>query len=53
MDHSIPRNAKHALSNELWKNSMEDELNAHIDIGTWELVERKPNMDVVGSTWTY
>ncbi len=32
---------------------MEDELNAHIKNETWELVKRKPEMNVIGPTWTY
>ncbi len=48
-----PKNVKSALTNKMWKKSMEEEYNAHIKIGTWELVERKPDMNVIGSTWTY
>ncbi len=53
IDQDIPKNAKHALFNKLWNKSMEDEFNAHIKLGTWELVERKPDMNIIGSTWTY
>ncbi len=32
---------------------MQEEFNAHAKIGTWKLVERKPAMNVIGSTWTF
>ncbi len=36
LDNDATTNAKSALSNKLQRKSMEDEFNAHIEIGTWE-----------------
>ncbi len=44
---------KEALNDSTWRISMEDEYEAHIKNGTWELVEKRPGINVIGSTWTY
>ncbi len=48
-----PRNVKEALNDNTWRISMEVEYEAHIKNGTWELVGKRPGMNVIGSTWTY
>ncbi len=53
IDEDIPRNAKGALSNETWRQSMKEEFDAHTKSKTWDLIERKPGMNVIGSTWTF
>ncbi len=52
-DEDIPRNAREALSSETWRQSMEDEFDAHIKNKTWDLIEWKPEMNLTGSTWTF
>ncbi len=53
IDEDIPMNAKEALSNETWRQSMKEEFDAHTKNKTWDLIERKPEMNLTGSTWTF
>jgi hypothetical protein len=36
-----------------WLGAIEDELNAHIDNNTWSIVERTPDMNVIGCRWVF
>lgn len=36
-----------------WENAMQDELQSHSDMNTWELVAREPGMKVVKSKWVF
>jgi Reverse transcriptase (RNA-dependent DNA polymerase) len=38
---------------EVWRNSMEDEINMIVKNETWELVEKPKEKDVVGLKWIY
>lgn len=38
---------------EKWKKAMEEEVQAHIKNGTWELVERPAGVNVIGSRWVF
>ena len=38
---------------EKWKTAMEEEIRSLHEQGTWELVERTRDMNVVGSKWVF
>ncbi|GJV49700.1 ribonuclease H-like domain-containing protein [Tanacetum coccineum] len=50
---SIPRSHIHALRDPNWKHAMLDEYNALISNGTWVLVPRPQNVNVVRSMWLF
>ncbi|GJV71044.1 ribonuclease H-like domain-containing protein [Tanacetum coccineum] len=50
---SIPRSHTHALHDPNWKHAMLDEYNALISNGTWVLVPRPQNVNVVRSMWLF
>ncbi|GJY30647.1 ribonuclease H-like domain-containing protein [Tanacetum coccineum] len=49
----LPRSHVHALRDPSWKEVMLDEYNALITNGTWVLVPRPPNVNVVHSMWLF
>ncbi|GJW18425.1 ribonuclease H-like domain-containing protein [Tanacetum coccineum] len=50
---SLPRSHVHALRDPDWKEAMLDEYNALITNGTWILVPRPTNVNVVRSMWIF
>ena len=51
-----PMSHKEAMQSEdskKWKKAEDEEYQAHLDNGTWELVERPEGVNVVGSRWVY
>ena len=44
---------KKSKQNSEWHESMQDEYNSLIGLGTWELVPRKAGDKVIGSMWAY
>ncbi|GJX52458.1 ribonuclease H-like domain-containing protein [Tanacetum coccineum] len=50
---SLPRSHVHALRDPNWKEVMLDEYNALITNGTWVLVSRPANINVVRSMWIF
>ncbi|GKE34552.1 ribonuclease H-like domain-containing protein [Tanacetum coccineum] len=49
----LPRSNVHALRDPHWKEAMLDEYNALISNGTWALVPRLANVNVVHSMWLF
>ncbi|GKF64180.1 ribonuclease H-like domain-containing protein [Tanacetum coccineum] len=49
----IPRSHLHALGDPHWHKAMVDEYNALISNGTWALVPRPANVNVVRSMWLF
>ncbi|GJU84109.1 DNA helicase, partial [Tanacetum coccineum] len=49
----IPRSHLHALRNPNWHKAMVDEYNALISNGTWVLVPRPTNVNIVRSMWLF
>ncbi|GKC14039.1 ribonuclease H-like domain-containing protein [Tanacetum coccineum] len=49
----LPRSHVHALRDPHWKEAMLDEYNALISNGTWALVPRPANVNVVRSMWLF
>lgn len=49
----IPKNPTDALSIPEWHDAMTTEYNALIRNGTWELVPRQPNMNIIRSMWLF
>ncbi|GJY72602.1 ribonuclease H-like domain-containing protein [Tanacetum coccineum] len=49
----VPRSHIHALHDPNWKHAMLDEYNALITNGTWVLVPRPQNVNVVRSMWLF
>ncbi|GJS87098.1 ribonuclease H-like domain-containing protein [Tanacetum coccineum] len=49
----LPRSHVHALRDPHWKEAMLDEYNALISNGTWALVPRPANVNVVHSMWLF
>ncbi|GKF78589.1 ribonuclease H-like domain-containing protein, partial [Tanacetum coccineum] len=49
----LPRSHVHALRDPKWKEAMLDEYNALITNGTWVLVPRPNNVNVVHSMWLF
>ncbi|GJT80375.1 ribonuclease H-like domain-containing protein [Tanacetum coccineum] len=49
----LPRSHVHALRDPNWKEAMLDEYNALITNGTWVLVPRPANVNVVRSMWLF
>ncbi|GKB39228.1 ribonuclease H-like domain-containing protein [Tanacetum coccineum] len=49
----LPRSHVHALRDPNWKEAMLDEYNALITNGTWVLVPRPANVNVVHSMWLF
>nr|GEV53027.1 ribonuclease H-like domain-containing protein [Tanacetum cinerariifolium] len=49
----LPRSYVHALHDPNWKEAMLDEYNALITNGTWVLVPRPANVNVVRSMWLF
>ncbi|GJS57250.1 ribonuclease H-like domain-containing protein [Tanacetum coccineum] len=49
----LPRSHVHALWDSNWKEAMLDEYNALITNGTWVLVPRPANVNVVRSMWLF
>ncbi|GJU36599.1 ribonuclease H-like domain-containing protein [Tanacetum coccineum] len=49
----LPRSPVHALCDPNWKEAMLDEYNALITNGTWILVPRPANVNVVRSMWLF
>ncbi|XP_021734821.1 uncharacterized protein LOC110701481 [Chenopodium quinoa] len=49
----IPKNPIHALRDHNWKIAMREEYDALIDNGTWKLVPRPPNMNIIRSLWIF
>ncbi|GKC17918.1 ribonuclease H-like domain-containing protein, partial [Tanacetum coccineum] len=49
----LPRSHVHALRDPNWKEAMLDEYNALITNGTWVLVPRPTNVNVVRSMWLF
>ncbi|GKA56151.1 ribonuclease H-like domain-containing protein [Tanacetum coccineum] len=50
---SLPRSHLHALRDPNWQKAMVDEYNALISNGTWALVPRLANVNVVHSMWLF
>ncbi|GJW62496.1 ribonuclease H-like domain-containing protein [Tanacetum coccineum] len=49
----LPRSHLYALCDPNWQHAMQDEFNALITNGTWVLVPRPPNVNVVHSMWLF
>nr|GEX18348.1 ribonuclease H-like domain-containing protein [Tanacetum cinerariifolium] len=49
----LPRSHVHSLRNPNWKEAIVDEYNALITTGTWVLVPRPANVNVVHSIWLF
>ncbi|GJV39609.1 ribonuclease H-like domain-containing protein [Tanacetum coccineum] len=49
----LPRSHVHALRDPNWNEAMLDEYNALITNGTWDLVPRPANVNVVRSMWLF
>ncbi|GJZ44585.1 ribonuclease H-like domain-containing protein [Tanacetum coccineum] len=49
----LPKSHIQASKNPHWQNAMQDEFNALIKNGTWVLVPRPPNVNVVRSMWLF
>ena len=49
----LPKNPSDALSTPVWKSAMIDEFNALVENKTWELVPRRPDMNVIRCMWIY
>ncbi|GKC63684.1 ribonuclease H-like domain-containing protein [Tanacetum coccineum] len=49
----LPKSHIQAKQNLHWENAMKDEFNAPIKNGTWVLVPRPPNVNVVRSMWLF
>ena len=45
--------ATNSPDSERWKASMKKEYNTLMEYNTWELVEKPPNINIVGCRWTY
>jgi hypothetical protein len=53
---SEPTSYKKAMAGKehnAWVSATQHEFSSHIKNGTWELVPRKPHMDVIGSSWKF
>lgn len=48
-----PKTYREAAAIPEWQDSMDDELEAHVEAGTWEMVDLPPRKSVVGSRWVY
>lgn len=51
--HYEPSSYKEAISNPLWQNAMQEELQALKKAQTWDIVPIAHGMSVVGSKWVY
>nr|GEU47910.1 protein argonaute 4A-like [Tanacetum cinerariifolium] len=49
----LPKSLSVALSDPYWRDAMYDEYNALIKNGTWILVSKPPNVNVVRSMWLF
>ncbi|KAI3674945.1 hypothetical protein L2E82_51782 [Cichorium intybus] len=49
----LPRNPIEALSIPEWNHAMTDEFNALIDNNTWDLVPRRPDMNIIRCMWIF
>ncbi|KAD7477448.1 hypothetical protein E3N88_00584 [Mikania micrantha] len=49
----IPRNPIEALTKPVWFRAMTDEFNALIEKNTWELVPRRPDMNLIRCMWIF
>ncbi|GKF91779.1 ribonuclease H-like domain-containing protein, partial [Tanacetum coccineum] len=49
----LPKSLSVALSGRHWRDAMYDEYNALIKNGTWILVPKPPNVNVVRSMWLF
>ncbi|KAL2936002.1 Retrovirus-related Pol polyprotein from transposon RE1 [Bienertia sinuspersici] len=49
----IPKNPVHALRDPNWKVAMQEEYDALIENGTWELVPRPSNANIIRSLWIF
>lgn len=47
------KEAMQSKNSERWKQAEDEEYQAHLDNGTWELVVRLPEMHVIGSRWVF
>uniref|UniRef100_A0A803N3U2 Reverse transcriptase Ty1/copia-type domain-containing protein n=1 Tax=Chenopodium quinoa TaxID=63459 RepID=A0A803N3U2_CHEQI len=45
----IPKNPVHVVYDHNWKNALQEEFDALIDNGTWDLVPRPPNVNIICS----
>jgi hypothetical protein len=48
-----PKNVKEALTDELWIEAMQEELNQFKRSEVWDLVPRPEGMNVIGTKWIY
>ena len=48
-----PKNFKEAISSHIWKQAMEEELQALDDNKTWDIVKLPPGKKTVGCRWIY
>ncbi|GKF10291.1 ribonuclease H-like domain-containing protein, partial [Tanacetum coccineum] len=49
----LPKSPSNALSDSNWRDAMYDEYNALVKNGTWFLVLKPPNVNVVRSMWLF
>nr|GEV56018.1 coatomer subunit alpha-1-like [Tanacetum cinerariifolium] len=49
----LPKSPSTALSNSNWRDAMHDEYNTLVKNGTWDLVSKPPNVNVVRSMWLF
>jgi len=52
-DPTSHKEAMQSKNSEKWKQAEDEEYQAHLDNGTWELVERPEGVNVVGSRWVF
>ncbi|XP_014503132.1 uncharacterized protein LOC106763456 [Vigna radiata var. radiata] len=48
-----PKKVEEALNNENWMLAMQEELNQFTRNNVWELVPRKPDLQVIGKKWVF
>ncbi|XP_019429805.1 PREDICTED: uncharacterized protein LOC109337312, partial [Lupinus angustifolius] len=51
--HTEPSTAKEALLSPVWKNSMQEEYDALLKLGTWSLVPLPPHKKAIGCKWVF
>lgn len=49
----IPKNYSQAFRDPNWLQAMQDEYNALVSKGTWFLVPRPPNVNIVNCIWLF
>ncbi|KAI3518158.1 hypothetical protein L1887_06607 [Cichorium endivia] len=49
----IPKNPAEALTSPVWTQAMTDEFRALIDNNTWELIPRRPDMNIIRCMWIF